>query len=259
MLWASGGGHVPVLHRINPVFGPQAALSSLIIAAALIGLTLSEDFFRGAKRRDYFAYYTNQSNLLVFLYFALAAPALYLSAALHPLIPHIECALTLSILLTHAVYHHLLRPRIKAPHACMIPRGRIAAADSLLQHYVVPLLTALYWFFFSPGKAQLRAADGVIWLLFPLAYLLFVMLRARLRGEIAGTRSAYPYPFLDIGRCGRRRVALFLLAMLTASALAGCVIVRVSRFLPAAPPLEALLFPQDPQKENFFDIFKKNS
>lgn len=185
-----------------------AILSALIVAASLAGLTMHSDFYAGIRRRDYWVYYTNQSNLLVFVYFALVAPFLYPAAHLQALIPHAEFAVMLCIMLTHLIFHHFLSPfvleeTIYTPHA---PDQRIANADSIVQHYAVPLMTFAYWLLCSPGKNQLGLADAVLWLVFPSSYLLYVSIRARLRGRICRTQSAYPYPFLDVDFFGRKRV-----------------------------------------------------
>ena len=211
-------------------------LCALIVVFSLIGLTLHPDFYAGIPRRDYWAYYTNQSNLLVFLYFALVSPLLYASAALRALIPHAEYALMLSIMLTHLVFHHFLAPFIeeKTIYSPYAPDRRIARADSAVQHYIVPLTTFAYWLLCSPGKRALDALDAVIWLAFPLGYVAFVLIRAHIRGTIQHTSSAYPYPFLDISFFGGRRVARLcgLLLLLCAGAgLGGVVLVRASLML----------------------------
>ena len=198
-----------------------AVLSALIVAFSLVGMTMHGDFYAGICRRDYWAYYTNQSNLLVFLYFAFIAPMLYAHPALRTLIPHAEYALMLCIMLTHLVFHYFLAPFIseKTAYTPHTPNTCIAHAASIVQHYLVPLLTFAYWLLCSPNKAQLSAPDAVLWLLFPLLYIAFVLLRARLRGRIYDTLSAYPYPFLDISIFGRRRV-LGLCGALTSLAIA---------------------------------------
>ncbi len=208
-----------------------AVLSALIVVFSLIGLTMHGDFYAGICRRDYWAYYTNQSNLLVLVYFALIAPFLYADARLHTLIPHAEFAVMLSIMLTHLVFHHFLAPfvmeeTIYTPHA---PDARIARADSFVQHYAVPLMTLAYWLLCSPGKSRLTLSDAFLWLLFPLLYVGFIFLRARLRGTIHGTKSAYPYPFLDVRFFGGRRVLLLTGILLALSAGASLTLVMAIR------------------------------
>lgn len=204
-----------------------AILSALIVSVAMIGLTMHKDFYAGLRRRDFYAYYTNLSNLLVLLYFAFAAPALYARAALRPLIAHVEFAVMMCILLTHCVFHLLLLPgALKSLKGMARTRETlILFSDNLIIHYLVPWLVILYWLFCSPGKAALGPHDAVYWLLIPLLYLGAILLRARLAGDIAETSSPYPYPFLDVRARGSARVALTCLLLLLICLLVGLGII----------------------------------
>ncbi|MBR5288562.1 MAG: Pr6Pr family membrane protein [Clostridia bacterium] len=225
-----------VLHPPTPQGKLGAVLSALIVVFSLVGLTMHGDFYAGVRRRDYWAYYTNQSNLLVFAYFALLSPFLYANPRLSAMIPRTEFAVMLSIMLTHLVYHHFLAPfvgeeTIYSPHA---PDARIARADSIVQHYAVPLLTFAYWLFCSPSKARLTFLDAFLWLLFPLGYTGYVLLRAKLRGVIHRTKSAYPYPFLDVRFFGVRRVlrlAGLLLALCLGASLSVILLIKAVCFV----------------------------
>lgn len=200
------------------------ALSALIVVSCLIGLTMHSDFYAGRRRRDFFCYYTNVSNLIVLLYFALVAPALYATPALHALIPHVEFIVTMCIALTFCVFHLLLSPAVRImvkslPHT---PNYRIMWVDNLFIHYIVPWLTLAYWILCSPGKSALKLWDAPLFTLIPLLYLLFIFLRARKGINIHGENSPYPYPFLDCNARGIRRVmrtCMALFAICLASAL----------------------------------------
>ena len=63
-----------------PYGRPGAVLSALIVVFSLIGLTMHRDFYAGKRRRGFFCFYTNLSNLIVLIYFALIAPRLYACA-----------------------------------------------------------------------------------------------------------------------------------------------------------------------------------
>lgn len=208
-----------------------AILSALIAAASLIGLTVHKDFYAGRRRKDFFCYYTNVSNLLVLLYFALLAPRLYGSARLRAYIPHAEFSLMMSIMLTFMVFHHLLSPAIYREMR-NAPRDRdfaIVFTDNFIIHYLVPWLVMLYWLLCSPGKRMLGLPDALLWTLVPLGYLGWVFLRAPLRGNIEGTDSPYPYPFLNVRRLGARRVTAVCTMLCGACAVAGLVIVRLTQ------------------------------
>lgn len=216
----------------NTAYGHLGAvLSALIIVFALIGLTLHKDVYANRPRRDFYAYYTNLSNLLVLLYFSLVAPPLYASHALRPLIPHIEFCLTLGIMLTHLVFHFLLFPDVRAQYLQMPPsRDRsIILADNALTHYLVPWLVLLYWLLCAPGKQTLLYADALLWTIVPLLYLTGIFLRARCRGNIQDTDSPYPYPFLDVSHRGKRRVFFTCFGLFAVCVGSGAALVTVTR------------------------------
>ena len=209
-----------------------ALLSALIVVCACIGLTLHKDVYAHTPRSDFYWYYTNVSNLIVLLYFALIAPWLYARAALRRFIPAAEFSVMMVILLTHVVFHNLLFPDIlRAARKTRRTRETdIMAADNLFIHYLVPWLTCLYWLLCSPDKDALTLPGALVWLAVPLIYLLCLFLRAR-RGNLAGTDSPYPYPFLDVQRLGAGRVAricLLLLALCVLVSLALLLAVRLS-------------------------------
>lgn len=209
-------------------------LSALIVVSCAVGLTMHSDFYAGIRRKDFYVYYTNLSNLLVLIYFAAVAPRLYAKAALRPLIPHAEYAVMMSIMLTYFVFHHLLMPAIfgELRRARRTREWTIMVLSNLVVHYVVPWLVFFYWLLCSPDKKALCAWDALLWTCIPLLYLFFVLLRAPIRGVIAGTASAYPYPFLDIQRRGGARVMRSCLLLYGGCLLVGfCIIVSTRLML----------------------------
>ncbi len=208
-----------------------AVLSALIVVACLIGLTMHKDFYAGRPRRGFFLYYTNLSNLIVLLYFSLIAPRLYARAALQPLIPHVEFAVMMSIMLTAVVFDRILMPPILARmrHQRRTREFYIVLVDNVFIHYLVPWLTFAYWLLCSPQKGALTPADAGLWTLVPLGYLFHVLLSARHGPCIPETDSPYPYPFLDVGRRGALSVLLTCARMLAACLSCGLLAVLILR------------------------------
>lgn len=210
-----------------PYGRPGAVLSALIVVFSLIGLTMHRDFYAGKRRRGFFCFYTNLSNLIVLIYFALIAPRLYACAAFQPLIPHADFAVMMSIMLTFCVFHGMIFPsvRIAAAHAPHTREYRIVVCDNFIVHYLVPGLVFLFWLCCAPGKAALRAPDALYWTLLPLVYILWIFLRAHTGSIIEETGSLYPYPFLDVHALGLLRVAYICALLYTASVLTGLSII----------------------------------
>ncbi|MGI6368922.1 MAG: Pr6Pr family membrane protein [Anaerolineae bacterium] len=117
-------------------------------------------------------------------------------------------AVTLSCTITMLVYHLVL-----FPHRAALGLRRLTAPD-LMIHYVTPLVVIGNWLLLVP-KGRYRALDPLLWLLLPLAYLGYSMLRAALGGSFPGGER-YPYYFIDVDIIGWRiwwrNVALCLLA-----------------------------------------------
>lgn len=129
----------------------------------------------------------------------------------------VQAALLLSIGAVAIVYHLLLAHLVSY-------EGLEAVVDEML-HTVIPAVYALYWVLFAP-KTGLRFRIVPIWLLYPLAYCGYALLR----GEVDGI---YPYPFLDVGQQGIFSVTFNAAAMVVAFWLGGLVVVALGRILGA--------------------------
>ncbi|MBE7220793.1 MAG: Pr6Pr family membrane protein [Caulobacteraceae bacterium] len=165
--------------------------AALIAAAAWAGLAV--DFAATDRRWDspvlalwaMLRYFTITTNLAVALAFTALAAGLSPRA-----VPRVLAALSLSILLVGIVFRLLLEG---------VYTHGLGLGDVLL-HRVTPIAVPLFWLAFVP-KGRLRAADPLLWLLYPLAYLAYALARGGLDGR-------YPYPFLDLPAIGPERVAI---------------------------------------------------
>jgi hypothetical protein len=94
------------------------------------------------------------------------------------------------------------------------PTGLQFWVDELL-HDIIPILFLIYWVFFVL-KGRLNALHPISWLLYPVLYLLFALMRGAIDGF-------YPYPFIDVEQSGYRTVLRnsggLLLAFITGSYL----------------------------------------
>lgn len=206
-------------------------LSALIVVLSVIGLTMHRDFYAGRRRPGFFCFYTNLSNLLVLIYFALISPGLYARAPLRRLIPHADFLVTMCILLTALVFHLLLYPVVRSrvqslPHT---REYRIAWTDSLIEHYLVPWTVFACWLFCSPDKRSLGPSDAFCWTLIPLIYIGAIFLRARSGAVIAEAQSPYPYPFLDVRALGVRRVAATCIKLYALCLCAAIAVIAMTR------------------------------
>lgn len=140
-------------------------------------------------------YFTILTNLIVVIVFT--GVALGKSAFARP---SLLGGTTMAIVLVGVVYHLLLRGLLELS-------GGAKLADTIL-HYVIPIAVLIFWLFLAP-KGELTRRDPPLWIAYPLAYLIYALIR----GGVEGT---YAYPFLDVVRHGWPQVAVTSLVILLA-------------------------------------------
>ena len=104
--------------------------------------------------------------------------------------PNTQVAIAVYIFVVGFVYNTILR-------FIWQPKGWDKVADELL-HLVIPIVYILFWYFkFSKKEINYKSVFG--WLLFPIIYIVIVMIRGYFSGY-------YPYPFLHVGNLGVEKV-----------------------------------------------------
>lgn len=201
----------------------RLTVSLAIAALAAWGLTLAMQPTQGQPQhwKRSILMYTNQSNLLVGLYHLALALALTVLPAwkaflLHPVV---QMSAALCILVTFLVFHFMLAKAIKLP-----PR------QNRLVHYIVPLLTQAEWLLLA-DKGGITLTSALWWMLVPLAYVVFICLRAALCGNIPYRDSPWPYPFMDMGKLGFGRWLRNILLMMVGFGLLGVIYVGIAKLL----------------------------
>ncbi len=95
-------------------------------------------------------------------------------------------AVTVYIMVVGTVYNLVLR-------YFWTPDGLQRIVDELL-HTVIPVCCLLFWLLFVPKKA-LRWKNSLPWLIFPMIYSVFLVIRGNFSGF-------YPYPFINVTDLG---------------------------------------------------------
>jgi hypothetical protein len=140
----------------------------------------------------YFSYFTILTNILLALSFTavykkgIAAPGSFLTK------PKKLTATTVYITIVGLIYNIILRFQ-------WAPQGWAKLADELL-HSLIPVLFILFWLQFVP-KQNLQWKNILPWLLYPLLYLCYTLLR----GSFV---QWYPYPFTDVNILGYTKVII---------------------------------------------------
>lgn len=153
----------------------------------------------------FFSFFTILTNLLVAVYFTVQA----FSKSSNFQHPGTLTAISVYITVVGLVYQVLLR------HLWQ-PEGLQRLVDELL-HSVIPVLVLGYWYFYE-SKSNLRYGQIGNWLLYPLVYLVYILIRGHFS-------DFYPYPFIHVGQLGLQQVLInAALLILFFTALSGLFI-----------------------------------
>jgi hypothetical protein len=167
----------------------KGIFAGLCFAAIVVDL----GFFAG--RADWYIlnYYTLLSNIACFVFFAMANTASEKALkrgerdfAWHP---RVEGMFVFCIAVTGIIYATMLAQED-------IAEGKFLTFHNLVLHYIGPSMVVLDWLLFSP-KGRFRPADPLLWLLAPLGYFGYILVRSTFAGPIGDTGSRFPYGFID--------------------------------------------------------------
>ncbi|MFG2883624.1 Pr6Pr family membrane protein [Streptomyces sp. NPDC048297] len=193
--------HVPATAVVAPVHRPAVALFRFVTAVvAFAGVAL--ELLLGSPART-LSYFGVQATLVLAVVMLLSASRAWW--ARRPLSPAVTGAALLYVVVAALVYHLFLAhttPPFSMTGATVPPvrwHGQWTALQIL--HMVVPVAALLDWLLLTPA-ARLHLRMAASWLLYPLAYLLFYLVRAA--ALPASTPGRYLYPFLDATAHGYR-------------------------------------------------------
>ncbi|NVZ49522.1 Pr6Pr family membrane protein [Pseudomonas sp. B6002] len=139
---------------------------------------------------NFFSFFTVLTNTLVVVVLSYALVDRDSAAKRFFLAPKTSSGIAVSIAVVSLAYNLLLR------HLWQ-PEGFQFIADELL-HDVMPVLFLLYWWRCVP-KGTLRLRHIGAWVLYPLVYFAYALLRGHLLGQ-------YQYPFIDVDTLGYPQV-----------------------------------------------------
>ena len=142
----------------------------------------------------FFSFFTILSNILVALYFTASAFKIKMIPFKWHLPKGTLTAITAFILIVGLVYQVVLRK-------IWNPTGLQYIVDELL-HTIIPIFMIGYWFF-NIKKDDLLLKPIVFWLLYPVFYITFIMIRGHFS-------RFYPYPFLNVIEIGYEKALLHI-------------------------------------------------
>ncbi|MEJ0092011.1 MAG: Pr6Pr family membrane protein [Methylocella sp.] len=174
---------------------------------------VSENLSVAASLVRFFSFFTIETNMLVALVLTLSALRPQSDQML--LRPSARAGLVVYIIIVGVVYAVLLRNLWN-------PQGLQLLADGVL-HGAMPILYPVYWAACTP-KRRLRWSDPALWLVFPILYLIYILLRGAAFG-------IYPYPFIDVTKLGYAHVGLNALFLLVAFFGLGLIVTAIDHAL----------------------------
>ncbi len=161
----------------------------------------------------YFSFFTILTNILITVCFTvllcspLSSPGSFFSR------PSTLTALAIYITIVGLVYNGILR-------FLWSPQGAQQLVDELL-HVVNPLWFLLFWVFFVP-KSRLKWKNVYFWLIYPLIYIIFILVR----GSFSGF---YPYPFVNVSNLGYPAVLINCLVLSVAFVFLSLIFVWIGK------------------------------
>jgi hypothetical protein len=161
-----------------------------------------------------FSYFTILTNTLVATVLTCAVTDRESAARRWFLQPWVSGAIAASITVVSLAYNLLLRH-------LWHPQGWQFVADVLL-HDVMPLLFLAWWWCCVP-KGTLRLRHLPVWLIYPLLYFAYALLRGHLLG-------AYAYPFIDVSNLGYPQVFINAGVILLGFVLMALFLIGVDRW-----------------------------
>lgn len=207
---------------MNAVWRRRLITSATVLGWAGLGIQLYLIFFArlsvGASLLgglvSFFSYFTVLTNTLVAVVLTCAVTDRESAARRWFLQPWVSSGIAVSIAVVGLAYSILLRH-------LWHPQGWQFIADELL-HDVMPLLFLVYWWLCVP-KGSLRLKHLPLWLIYPLVYFAYALLRGHLLG-------AYAYPFIDVALLGYPQVFVNAGGILLGFVLMALLVIGIDRW-----------------------------
>ncbi|MEO6314326.1 MAG: Pr6Pr family membrane protein [Chitinophagaceae bacterium] len=195
------------------------------VIAAIGWFALSAQFYINATLKitpipemiiRYFTYFTIQTNIIVAVCFTaiLMNPNSKIGSFFCR--QQVIAAVTVYILIVGLIYNTILR-------FLWAPTGLQQLVDELL-HTVIPVMAIVYWLLFA-AKNALKWKHILSWLIYPFAYIFYVLLR----GSVSGF---YPYPFINTAQLGLNKVVANSVGIAGVFIFFSLLLVAISKVLP---------------------------
>ena len=186
----------------------RAGFAALTLVALVRQLTIHVAL--GFDLANFFSYYTVLSNLFAGCVLLLSTiPGAFSARSLETL----RIISVVNMALVGLVFSTLLRD---ADLGAMLPWV------NFVHHYLMPVVVVIDWIV-TPPRMLIGPRELLICLTFPLAYLVYTLIRGSLVGW-------YPYPFLDAGLVGGSGVAIYVLGITVVFGAVGAALIALGNW-----------------------------
>ncbi len=187
----------------------------VIIAVNAWTAIIFQAYLTTGSMGNLFSYFTILTNLLIAISVTaiLLLPQTFVGAFFKG--PAVLSAIALYIFIVALVYNTVLRGIVTL-------NGWNLFVDTLL-HVIVPIFFIAYWFIWV-AKGTLQFKQGLSWLFFPFAYLIYSLTRGAFYGW-------YPYPFLNVLTFGYPKVLLNAVVLIMVFMLSGLALIALDKKL----------------------------
>jgi hypothetical protein len=210
----------------------RIGIAALITAAIVGQLMTSATFWKshGVTRievtvTNFFSFFTIESNVFSVVILLVGAYLLLARKGADPTWFTVTRASVVTyMIVTGIVYNLLLR-------GISLPQGTTLPWSNEVVHLIAPIYLLLDWLF-APGRTPLRFSRIWIIILFPLAWVVYTLVRAPLViDEVLHRSYWYPYPFLNphTSQNGYLSVSFYVILIAAVVGLAGAGVIWVSR------------------------------
>jgi hypothetical protein len=200
------------LKKLFAVAGALAAWFALILQL-YISLSLADS--RLYEIIKYLSFMTIWTNFIVAVTFTFQVISTESRIGKILNAPSVQGGILLYIIVVSLVYHLVLAN-------IWDPKGPEKVADEFL-HTVVPVLYLLYWIFFV-RRGDLRFSNSIKWLIYPLIYLIYSLIRGALTG-------LYPYYFMNVAKLGYAVTFRNIGFIMAGYILLGIIIILIDKIL----------------------------
>ncbi|RZL63620.1 MAG: hypothetical protein EOP81_11920 [Variovorax sp.] len=186
-----------------------------MLTLAAIGWQLWLHIEASYNALNFFSYFTNLSNLLAAVVLLLSV---FLRVRRHSALDSLRYVSATNMVVVGLVFVALLRN---------VDLGALRPWVNIVLHYVMPIAIVLDWVIEAP-RSRLTARHLLLALIFPTAYLVYVLLRG-------AASNWYPYPFLvpaNVGGYGG--VALYAIGIFVTFLAVGSALLAIGNRARAA-------------------------